>query len=148
MGETDIQLCVQVSGKQGGGIGRYTENLFKYIQEYYKTERSFQVFFLDLSDRLQPVQGWDRQEKKTDDFKKYEEKLIQIISKYGHTLSKLKPGEYVEIAIRFTGIGTKEDFSKGVIKVKKSDIDDFNRGKIDFSNFRKKVDVIYYQSCT
>jgi hypothetical protein len=81
---------------------------------------------------------------KTDDFKEYEEKLIQIISKYGHTLSKLKPGEYLDIAIRFTGMGVKDDFSKGIIKVKKAVIDDFNKGKIDFDNFRKKVNVIYY----
>ena len=79
-----------------------------------------------------------------DVFKEYEEKLDKIISKYGHTLSSIKSGEYVEIAMRFDGMGMSMDFTKGLIKVKKSDIDDFQKGKIDLDNFKKKVSVVYY----
>ena len=81
---------------------------------------------------------------KADDFKEYEEKLVKIISKYGNTLSNIKSDEYVEVALRLNKLGIREGFSKGHIKVKKADIDNFHKGKINFDNFKKKVSVIYY----
>ena len=81
---------------------------------------------------------------KPDDVKEYEEKLINVISKYGHTLSKIKPNEYVEIALNFNGVRMDKDFSKGILKIKKSDIDDFYKGKIDYESFSKKASMIYY----
>ncbi len=81
---------------------------------------------------------------KADDVKEYEEKLIKVISKYGHTLSKIKPDEYVEIALNFNGVRMDKDFSKGILKVRKSDIDAFHKGKIDYDNFSKKASMIYY----
>lgn len=77
--------------------------------------------------------------------KEYEEKLIKVISKYGHTLSILKADEYVKIALIFDRqfISTRT-CSESIINIKKSDIDDFHKGKIDFDNFRKRVSVARY----
>lgn len=81
---------------------------------------------------------------KTDSFKNYEEKLIKLIAKYGYTLSKIKKDEWIIIALNFNRLGINNRFPKSVIKVKKSDIDDFNKGKIDFKNFEKKVSVFHF----
>jgi hypothetical protein len=81
---------------------------------------------------------------KADEFKDYEEKLVKVISKYGHTLSKVKPDEYVEVALNFNRFGNNKENSRDIIKVKKADIDDLNSGKIDLENFRKRVNTIYY----
>ena len=86
----------------------------------------------------------DESEPNKDISKEYEDRLIKLISKYGYTLSKINKDEWVIVMLNFNRMGITSNFSKDVIKVKKSDIDDFNRGKIDFVNFRKKVSVVQY----
>jgi hypothetical protein len=81
---------------------------------------------------------------KAEDYKDYVDKIVKVISKYGHTLSSIKPDEYVEVAMNFNMFGNNNENSRGILRVKKSDIEDFNSGKIDFENFKKRVSAIYY----
>ena len=73
-----------------------------------------------------------------------QEKLIDLLSNYGHTLRNLKPDEWVEFAVNFRNGQRETGFSRGIIKVRKKAIDDFNRNKIDFKQFKKQVAVVYY----
>lgn len=80
-----------------------------------------------------------------DSTKKYTEKLIEITSKYGQTLSSVGPDGYVEIALVFNmEVISSRPFSARIIRVQKSDIDDFHKGKIDFEAFRKQVTIFSY----
>ncbi len=81
---------------------------------------------------------------KAEDYKEYADKIVKVISKYGHTLSNIKPDEYVEVAMNFNRFGNNNENSRGILRVKKGDIDDFNSGKIDFENFKKRVSTVYY----
>jgi len=76
--------------------------------------------------------------------KKIEQKLIHIVSNYGHNLRSLQPNEWVEIAINFKGMPVKDKYSKSILKVQKKIIDDYNRDRIKFDQFKNKVRIIYY----
>ncbi len=78
------------------------------------------------------------------DLKKLERKLIRSVSNYGHTLRGLQPNEWVELAVNFKGAVGKDRYSKSIIKVKKKTIDDFHRDKINFSQFKNLVQIVYY----
>ncbi|NOZ61078.1 MAG: hypothetical protein GXO74_05310 [Calditrichaeota bacterium] len=85
---------------------------------------------------------------KTPDYQKQvdamQQKLIDLLSNYGHTLRNLQPNDWVEFAINFRGGFSEPGFSRGIIKVRKKTIDDFNRNKITFKQFKKQVAVVYY----
>ncbi len=78
------------------------------------------------------------------DIEKVEQKLINLISNYGHNLRNLQPDEWVEIAIDFKGVPVKDNYSRSVLKVQKKIIDDYNRDNIKFDDFKKRVNIIYY----
>lgn len=78
------------------------------------------------------------------EIEKIEQKMIQLISNYGHNLRALQPDEWVEIAINFKGISIKEKYSKSILKVQKKNIDDYQRDRIKFDQFKKRVNIIYY----
>lgn len=75
---------------------------------------------------------------------KIEQKLIQLISNYGNNLGALQPDEWVEIAINFKGMPVKDNYSKSILKVQKKIIDDYNKDKIKFNQFKKMVKIVYY----
>ncbi len=78
------------------------------------------------------------------DIEKVEQKLIHLISNYGHNLRNLQPDEWVEIAIDFKGVPVKNNYSRTVLKVQKKIIDDYKRDNIKFDDFKKRVNIIYY----
>lgn len=78
------------------------------------------------------------------DIEKVEQKLIYLISNYGHNLRSLQPDEWVEIAINFRGMPVKDKYSRSVLKVRKKIIDEYNRDAIKFDDFKKQVNITYY----
>ncbi len=75
---------------------------------------------------------------------KIEQKLIQLLSDYGNNLKQLQPDEWVEILVDYRVAAIKERYSKSAIRVQKRTIDDFNREKINFDEFKKLVSISYY----
>jgi uncharacterized protein (UPF0335 family) len=120
------------------------ENLAKQLNENMKKANKNKKMNKPLVTEFGPVISSNNITDKWDDFEKIEEKLEEIMSKYGHTLSKVKKDEWVEIFLDYSGMGMDNKFSRSIIKVKKCDIDDFNKEKIDFDSFRKKVSVFHY----
>jgi hypothetical protein len=86
----------------------------------------------------------DEQKGISQDLEKIEQKLINLISNYGHNLRSLQPNEWVEIAINFKGMPVKDKYSRSVLKVRKKVIDDYNRDAIKFDDFKKQVNILYY----
>ncbi|MDZ7263992.1 MAG: hypothetical protein ONB16_05365 [candidate division KSB1 bacterium] len=102
--------------------------------------------FLDrVKDRSLTVRGSELASK-VDEFKKekIEQKLIQLMSNYGFNLRNLATDEWLEVAINYKGNPIDGQYSRIIFKVQKRTIDDFQREKIKFDQFKKLVQVVYY----
>ena len=86
----------------------------------------------------------DEEKDMSQNIEKVEQRLINLISNYGHNLRNLQPDEWVEIAINFKGLPVKDKYSRSLLKVRKKVIDDYNRDAIKFDDFKKQVNIIYY----
>ncbi|MDZ7333232.1 MAG: hypothetical protein ONB31_14755 [candidate division KSB1 bacterium] len=90
-----------------------------------------------------PVQKTDDQEPDKI-VEKIEQKIINILSNYAYSLKQLKPDESVEIMLSYRGNPIKGQYSKSIIKVQKEAINLYNREKINFDEFKKRVSISYY----
>ena len=76
----------------------------------------------------------------------YKDALLEVVGDYGHTLRTIKSTAYVVVAINFRHASWGEDVPKRMImKIKKRDLDRYNRGDISFSQFKRKVVFNEYQ---
>jgi len=73
-----------------------------------------------------------------------EEKIVSIISRYGHTVNSLKENESIEFAFNLNTPSISESASKVVYKVKKSDIDKYNHKNIDYNEFKERFEINRY----
>ncbi|MFQ5603087.1 MAG: hypothetical protein ACE5HS_07440 [bacterium] len=76
----------------------------------------------------------------------YKDAVIEVVGNYGHTLRTLKPTENVIVAVHIGDyLSYSDDFpNRFIVKINKSDLDKYNRGKIKFASFKKKVEFIEY----
>ncbi len=83
---------------------------------------------------------------KGDEFKKdlMEQKLIQLISNYGFNMRDLAADEWFEVALNYKGTPIDGQYSRIIFKVQKRAIDDYQRERIRFDQFKKLVQVVYY----
>jgi len=72
-----------------------------------------------------------------------EDKLIQLISKYGHTLRNLKQDEWLEVALNLHNI-MNQNYTKSVLKIQKKTLDEFTQAKINYEQLKKKVKIVRY----
>lgn len=79
-----------------------------------------------------------------DHLKKVEEKMIKILSSYGHTLKNLQEDEWLEIALNLQGTFFNEDYSKSILKIQKKKLDQFNKDKITYDQLKKEFKIIRY----
>lgn len=75
---------------------------------------------------------------------KVEDKMIRIISNYGHTLRTLKQDEWLEIALNLRGTFFNENYTKSILKIQKKTLDDFSKEKINYDQLKKQVKIIRY----
>lgn len=139
----DLGLSGNVKGIYFNGYGvifftdvSFGSNLFTIYSDAFRKgrEQSFSI----------SVPASDIEVRNSKNLERIEQKLVQVISKYGYNLKSLKPDEWVEIAVNYKSIPVKENYSKGILRVQKKFIDDYNRDRIKFDQFRKMVKVAYY----
>lgn len=87
-----------------------------------------------------------RDEKSKESWENFETALLEVVGDYSHTLRPLQPTESVVVAI---DLDKKRGFysnkpQRFLLKVKKKDLDAYNRGQIRLAEFRKKVEVQQY----
>lgn len=76
----------------------------------------------------------------------YKDALLEVVGDYGHTLRTIKSTEYVVVALNFRHASWGEEVPKRMImKIKKRDLDRYNRGDISFTQFKRKVVFNEYQ---
>lgn len=73
-----------------------------------------------------------------------ESRIINLLSRFGHTMRKLDDNEWLEIALNINAHDFDEDFSKMILKIKKRDINDLSNQKIDLDRFKQRIKVIKY----
>ncbi|MFQ5707211.1 MAG: hypothetical protein ACE5HO_07150 [bacterium] len=74
--------------------------------------------------------------------KQFKSAVVELVGDYGHTLRNVKPSEFVVVAVDFNNIWEFQNFSlqKFIVKIKKKDLDAYNRGKMKLAELRKKVE--------
>lgn len=109
------------------------------------TAAYYQKYLDRLKDRSVTIPGRDLAFK-DDEFKKdlLEQKLIQLISNYGFNMRDLAADEWFEVAINYKGTPIDGQYSRIIFKVQKRAIDDYQRERIRFDQFKKLVQVVYY----
>lgn len=106
---------------------------------------AYKEFWDRLRDRSLPVPGAELASK-TPEFKneKMEQKLIQLMSNYGVNMRNLAADEWFEVAINYKGLPIDGQYSRIIVKVQKRAIEEYQRERIKFDQFKKLVQVIYY----
>jgi hypothetical protein len=69
---------------------------------------------------------------------------IEALADYGHSLRALEPSEHIVVQVDFSGGHESPGQAEShlTLKVRKKDVDDYNRGKIDLKKFREQVEVL------
>ncbi|MFZ5519523.1 MAG: hypothetical protein ACOY90_23055 [Candidatus Zhuqueibacterota bacterium] len=75
---------------------------------------------------------------------KVEDKLIHIISNYGHTLRNLKQDEWLEVALNLHNTFMNKNYTKSVMRIQKKTLDEFTQSKINYEQLKKKVKIVRY----
>ncbi len=71
--------------------------------------------------------------------------LVELVADYGHTLRTLEPNEYVVVSVDFRNSWAyvySETPSRIVLKVKKSELDRYERGDLTFAQLRQEVKFV------
>ncbi len=77
--------------------------------------------------------------------KKFQKALVELIGDYSHTLHTLKPNEQVIVAVDFEKLlFTDEIPARYIIKIRKSDLDRYNRGRINLDLLMKRSKIMEY----
>lgn len=87
------------------------------------------------------------EERMKESIKGFKDELIELVGDYGHTLRTLKPTEYVVVNINFKnnwGARFLESPQQVILKVRKQDLDRYDRGDLTLTAFRKKVEIQEY----
>jgi hypothetical protein len=71
-------------------------------------------------------------------------RIISLFARFGHTLKKLQPGDWLEVAVNLNVIRTNNEFSKVVYRIQKQDIDRLNSQKIRINEFKKRLNIAKY----
>ena len=71
-------------------------------------------------------------------------KIVTLVSRYGHTLRWLNNDESLEIALNINTHDLDEDFSKVILKIRKKYIDNLNQQKINLDEFKRRIRVVRY----
>ena len=76
----------------------------------------------------------------------FESALLEVVGDYSHTLSTLKPTDYVVVSVDPNdGWGYRESIpSRFIMKVQKKELDNFNRGSMKLTELRKRVNFLEY----
>lgn len=115
----------------------YTFYLEKYLKEQ---EEIREVAVAPKPTKTPPA---DKLRETLDNFKN---ELIELIGDYGHTLRTIKPSEHVVISIDFNdrlhfNLKTPTHI---ILKVRKEELDKYDRGDLSLAALRKKVEVQEY----
>ncbi len=97
--------------------------------------------------RVRVQKGQNKAQKKPDELLRgFEDALVELVGDYGHTLHTIGPDEQVVAAVNFNNYwGISEDAPKRfILKVKKQDLDGYNRGSIKLAEFKQKVKIQQY----
>lgn len=71
-------------------------------------------------------------------------RIISLFVRFGHTLKKLQPRDWLEVAVNLNIIRTNNGFSKVIYRIQKQDIDQLNSQKIRMDEFKKRLHIAQY----
>ncbi|MBD3288334.1 hypothetical protein GF337_05980 [candidate division KSB1 bacterium] len=72
------------------------------------------------------------------------DRITSLYARFGHTLRKLQPKEWLEVAVSLNTIHPDNDYSKVIYKIQKKDIDRLSSQKIGINEFKRLVNIARY----
>ncbi len=92
------------------------------------------------------IQNWLSQVKESrkivDDMEALQNKLIEVMSRFGHTLRRLQQNEWLELAVTIDEHDPDQDFSTLIMRIQKNDL--LRYGGQDVKNLRKRIQILKY----
>ena len=113
-----------------------------YLAKYYEEREAIRAKGAKTETKTKSPE-----ERIKDSIKGFKDELIELIGDYGHTLRTLKPTEYVVVNINFKDNWRAhflESPQQMILKVRKKDLDRYDRGDLTLAAFRKKVEIQEY----
>ena len=113
-----------------------------YLGKYLKEEEELQASRVKTT-----IQSKSPEERIKESIKGFKDELVELVGDYGHTLRTLKPTEYVVVNISFKDNWRAhflETPQQVILKVRKQDLDRYDRGELTLAALRKKVEIQEY----
>ncbi|MCH8019232.1 hypothetical protein IH785_05165 [candidate division KSB1 bacterium] len=113
-----------------------------YLGKYLKEQEEMQASRVKTT-----IQSKSPEERIKESIKGFKDELVELVGDYGHTLRTLKPTEYVVVNINFKDNWRAhflETPQQVILKVRKQDLDRYDRGELTLAALRKKVEIQEY----
>ena len=113
-----------------------------YLGKYLKEQEELQASRVKTT-----IQSKSPEERIKESIKGFKDELVELVGDYGHTLRTLKPTEYVVVNINFRDNWRAhflESPQQVILKVRKQDLDRYDRGELTLAALRKKVEIQEY----
>ena len=113
-----------------------------YLGKYLKEQEEMQASRVKTTTKSKKPE-----ERIKESIKGFKDELVELVGDYGHTLRTLKPTEYVVVNINFKDNWRAhflESPQQVILKVRKQDLDRYDRGELTLAALRKKVEIQEY----
>ncbi len=113
-----------------------------YLGKYLKEQEEMQASRVKTTTKSKKPE-----ERIKESIKGFKDELVELVGDYGHTLRTLKPTEYVVVNINFRDNWRAhflESPQQVILKVRKQDLDRYDRGDLTLAALRKKVEIQEY----
>jgi hypothetical protein len=113
-----------------------------YLGKYLKEQEEMQASRVKTTTKSKKPE-----ERIKESIKEFKDELVELVGDYGHTLRTLKPTEYVVVNINFRDNWRAhflESPQQVILKVRKQDLDRYDRGELTLAALRKKVEIQEY----
>jgi len=113
-----------------------------YLGKYLKEQEGMQASRVKTTTKSKKPE-----ERIKESIKGFKDELVELVGDYGHTLRTLKPTEYVVVNINFKDNWRAhflESPQQVILKVRKQDLDRYDRGDLTLAALRKKVEIQEY----
>ena len=79
-----------------------------------------------------------------EEIEKLQNKILDLMTRFGHTMHKLNKNEWLEIATNINSNNPEIDYSKMILKIKMSSIEELKQQKITKKDFKRRMKILKY----
>jgi hypothetical protein len=133
LGKLVDKLDITVNGKKVN-LDEYFQNL-----QEYEVDREDRTITVKKIKEMQEQKHAKKQELIDKNLEQYKEELAGIVADYGGTIRQLDNDQWVMVVAYMGSSHKTTTINKLMVKVKKADIDRYDRGDIDYEELRSRI---------